>query len=274
VGKLNSSVTVGGGTTPTISAGDSGKAGLLAITGSYTQLSTATMNAFIGGATVGTLYSQLQAGSTASLAGTLTVTLASGFTPAIGSTFTVLKAGTVTGTFSNSTIAINSSEHFSVSYTSTGVVLTVVSGAASKSGALPQVSVSAAVPAKRRPVLISGPQHGIDGTLWSNHIIDAGTESLRARSGAILAGGFGSSRFEVPNRLPAPVAIWEHPPSVASSVVQSPRSPERVSESARSSHNWNEPARRVSALPTRVPEAFTRRTPARILPPILPRLGR
>lgn len=233
------------------------------------------MNAFIGGATVGTQYSQLQVGSTASLAGTLTVTLASGFTPTIGSTFTVLKAGTVTGTFSNSTIAINSSEHFAVSYTSTGVVLTVVSGAASKSGGLPQVSVAAAAPAKRRPVLISGLQHGIDGTpRSSNHIIAAGTETLRARSGAILAGAFGSSRFEGPNRLPVPVAIWQHPPSVASSVVQSPRSPERVSESARSSQNWNEPARRVSALPMRVPETFTRRTPARILPPILPRPGR
>jgi fibronectin-binding autotransporter adhesin len=275
-GKLTSSVTVGGGgTAPTISAGDSGKAGLLAITGSYTELSTATMNAFIGGATVGTQYSQLQVGSTASLAGTLTVTLASGFTPAIGSTFTVLKAGTVTGTFSNSTIAINTSEHFAVSYTSTGVVLTVVSGAASKSGGLPRPSVAAAVPAKGRPVLISGLRHGIGGTpRSSNHIIATGTENIRARSDAILARGFGFSRFEVPNRLPVPVAIWDHLPPVASPVVQSPRGPERVSESARSSHNWNEPARGISVPPMPVPETFTRRTPARIQPPILPRLGR
>lgn len=274
-GKLNSSVIVGGGgTAPTISAGDSGKAGLLAITGSYTQLSTATMNTFIGGATVGTQYSQLQVGSTASLAGTLTVTLASGFTPAIGSTFTVLKAGTVTGTFSNSTIAINSSEHFAVSYTSSGVVLTVVSGAASKAG-LPQSSAVAAVRVNRRPVLISGLQQGIDGTpRSSNHIIATGTERIGARLGPILAAGFGLSRFEGPNRLPGPVAIWEHLPQVASPVVQSPRSPERVSESARLSHNWNEPERGVSVRPMPVPETFSRRTPARVLPPILPRLGR
>ena len=274
VGKLNSSVTVGGGTAPTITAGDSGKAGLLAITGSYTQLSTATMNAFIGGTTVGTQYSQLQVGSTASLAGTLTVTLASGFTPAIGATFMVLKAGTVTDTFSNSTIAINSTEHFAVSYTSTGVVLTVVSGAASKAG-MPQSSVAAAVPAKERPVLTSGLQHGIGGTpRSSNHIIAGETESIRARSGAILAGGLGLSRFEGPNRLPAPVAIWQHLPSVAATAVQSPRPPESVSESTRLSHNWNESPRGVSALPVRVTETLTRRTPARILPPILPRLGR
>jgi hypothetical protein len=273
-GKLNSSVTVGGsGTAPTISAGDSGKAGLLAITGNYTQLSTATMNAFLGGTTVGTQYSQLQVGSTASLAGTLTVTLASGFTPAIGATFTVLKAGTIAGTFSNSTIAINSSEHFAVSYTSTGVVLTVVSGAASKAGALPQSSVAAAE--LKRTVLVSGLRHGIGETPPNNnHIIATRTEGFRARSGAILAGGFGLSRFEDPNRLNVPVAIWKRPISVASPVAESPRSLERVSEKARPSHNWSEPERGVAAPPKRVTETFARRTPARILPPILPRLGR
>jgi hypothetical protein len=271
---LNSSVTVGGsGTAPTISAGDSGKAGLLAITGNYTQLSTATMNAFLGGTTVGTQYSQLQVGSTASLAGTLTVTLASGFTPAIGATFTVLKAGTIAGTFSNSTIAINSSEHFAVSYTSTGVVLTVVSGAASKAGALPQSSVAAAE--LKRTVLVSGLRHGIGETPPNNnHIIATRTEGFRARSGAILAGGFGLSRFEDPNRLNVPVAIWKRPISVASPVAESPRSLERVSEKARPSHNWSEPERGVAAPPKRVTETFARRTPARILPPILPRLGR
>jgi hypothetical protein len=274
-GKLNSSVTVGGGgTAPTISAGDIGKAGLLAITGSYTQLSTATMNAFIGGTTVGTQYSQLQVGSTASLAGTLTVTLASGFTPAIGATFTVLKAGTVTGTFSNSTIAINGTEHFAVSYTSTGVVLTVVSGAASKAG-LPQSNAVAAVPPKRRPVPISGLKHGIGGMQRKgNHIIAAITESFRARPGAIPAGGFGLRRFEGSNRLPAPAAIWQHLPSVASPLVQSARGPERISESARLSHNWNEPARGVSVWPMPVTRTFTPRTPARILQATLPRLGR
>jgi hypothetical protein len=155
-GELSGNVTFGGsGKTPTISAGDSGKAGLLAITGNYTQLSTASMNSFIGGTTVGTQYSQLQVGGTASLAGTLTVTLASGFTPTIGSTFTVLTAGSVTGTFFNSTIAINGAEHFIVSYTSTGVVLTVASGAATQS--------SGSTLAKRQPILTSGLRRRVIG---------------------------------------------------------------------------------------------------------------
>jgi fibronectin-binding autotransporter adhesin len=265
-GKLNGSVTVGGGgSAPTISVGDSGKAGLLAITGNYTQMSTATMNAFIGGTAVGTQYSQLQVTGTASLAGTLTVTLATGFTPAIGSTFTVLKAGTVKGTFSNSTIAINGSEHFAVSYTSTGVVLTVVSGAASKPSRLPHSTLATTVPTKRQPLLIAGLRHGIG---WSpesrSHIFTSGTESR----------GFSVNKFEGPNRLSVHVATWEHGPSNAVPSAQVPESMERVSQSARSSDIWNEPPRRVSALPAPLRGMPLRRVPVNNLRPMLPRLGR
>lgn len=262
-GKLSSNVTVGGsGTAPTISAGDSGKAGLLVITGTYTQLSTATMNSFIGGTTVGTQYSQLQVGGTATLAGTLTVTLASGFTPTIGSTFTVLTAGAMTGTFSNSTIAINGSEHFNVSYTSSGIVLTVASGAAPRSGGSAPASLAAAVPKKRQPVLTSALRHGIGTTtLGSSHILVAG-ESTQARSGALLAGGYGLSKFEEPNRLPVG-RTWEHMPIVAAPVA------ERVAQS----NNWSAPARSVSSL--HVPATtLIRRAPVKILPPMLPRLAR
>jgi len=271
-GKLSSSVTVGGGgTAPTISAGDAGKAGLLAITGNYTQLSTATMKAFIGGVTVGTQYSQLQVGGTASLAGTLTVTLASGFTPAIGLTFTVLKAGTVTGTFSNSTIAINSSEHFAVSYTSTGVVLTVVSGAATKSGGLPQSSVAAAVSAKRQPVLISGLRHGVRGTPRSSYIF-AGTENMRTHPGVLPSGEFGPERFEG-TRFPAPVAIWERMSSVAIPAAQLPSTVRRFSQSAPLANSWDALGRGVSMPRMPVTEMPLRRTPVNPRP-MLPRLGR
>jgi fibronectin-binding autotransporter adhesin len=270
-GKLNSSVTVGGsGTAPTISAGDSGKAGLLAITGNYTQLSTATMNSFIGGATVGTQYSQLQVGSTASLAGTLTVTLASGFTPAIGSTFTVLTAGAITGTFSDSTIAINSSEHFAVSYTSTGVVLTVVSGAAPQSNAPAQSSLAAAVPAKQPRVAISGLRRSVGGTKRGNYILVAGRENLRAPSEDRLAS---LSRFEGPARLPVKMAIWKHMPSVAAPLQLQP-SAERLSQSVPRSNNWNEPSHSASGMRLPVTETFMRRHPVKILTPMFPRLGR
>jgi fibronectin-binding autotransporter adhesin len=113
----------------TVSAGDAGKAGLLSITGTYTQLSSGTLNVNVGGTTLSTQYSQLKITGKASLGGTLAVTLINGFTPTVGQTFTVLTAtGGLGGTtFSNTTIAINSTEQFDISYTSTGVVLTVVS---------------------------------------------------------------------------------------------------------------------------------------------------
>jgi hypothetical protein len=58
--------------------------------------------------------------------------LTSSFKPTVGQTFTILNASTgITGTFSavNGT-SIDATKHFSVSYTPTTVVLTVVSGAA------------------------------------------------------------------------------------------------------------------------------------------------
>jgi fibronectin-binding autotransporter adhesin len=269
-GRLNGNVTVGGsGTAPTISAGDSGKAGLLAITGNYTQLSSATMNSFVGGTTVGTQYSQLQVSGTASLAGTLTVTLASGFTPTVGSTFTVLTATSVTGTFSDSTIAINGSEHFNVSYTPTGVVLTVASGAA-QSGGLAQASAAAAAVTTRQPVLTSKLQRSIFATpRRNNHILVAGTGNIRTRWGAIHAGGVVFGNFGEVNRLPVQVATWKHMPSNTLPPVQLLRGAQRVQ-----SDNRNAPVRAASSLHMPAAEMITRRIPPTVLAPILPRLGR
>lgn len=163
-GRVNANVTVGGsGTAPTIYVGDTGKAGLLIITGTYSQLSSGSMNAFIGGTTVGSQYSQLQVTSSATLAGTLTVALASGFTPTVGSTFTVLTASSISGTFANSTIAINGSEHFNVTYTSTGVVLTVASSAVPQSNRTAGLSLFAGRQ-RRQPVLHSGLMQPIVGS--------------------------------------------------------------------------------------------------------------
>jgi fibronectin-binding autotransporter adhesin len=128
-GTLKGNVSVGGtGTTPTLNVGDSGLAGLLKITGTYTQLSTGTLNVAIGGLTSGTQYSKLTISGAASLSGTLTVNMINGFVPAVGKTFTILSAKSITGTFSTQYIVINSSEYFAVTYTATGVVLKVDSG--------------------------------------------------------------------------------------------------------------------------------------------------
>jgi fibronectin-binding autotransporter adhesin len=270
-GTLSGSVTVGGsGTTPTISAGDSGKAGLLVITGNYTQLATATMNSFIGGATVGTQFSQLQADGTATLAGTLTVTLASGFTPTVGSTFTVLTAGTVTGTYSNSEVAINSSEHFNVSYTSTGVVLTVATGAATEPAGAPKSNLVAALPTKQQPARSNLRQRASVTAQNGSHFLVASAGS--ARSGAAVE-GYGVGRFELSNRLPVDVAArWEPVHSGAVAVAQALRSPARAGLS--DLRGWSDPVGSRSSLRMPATGTLMRREPVKLLTPILPRLQR
>ena len=73
-GNIEANVTVGtsSGTSGTFNVGNSGLPGLLAITGTYKQMKSATMNLSIGGSIAGTQFSQLQISSTATLAGTLT----------------------------------------------------------------------------------------------------------------------------------------------------------------------------------------------------------
>jgi hypothetical protein len=130
-GSYTGNVAIGGTTAATFSLGDTGKSAQVKVIGTYTQNATGTLIASIGGATVGTQYSQLKVTMGAAVSGTLSAPLIGTFVPTVGQTFTVVSAKSVAGTFSNATIAINSSEHFAVSYTTTAVVLTVVSGPAS-----------------------------------------------------------------------------------------------------------------------------------------------
>lgn len=128
-GSVTGNFSLGGGTSnATLSVGDAGKSAQVKITGTYSQSTNGILSTAVGGTTVATQYSQLKINGAASLGGTLAAPLISGFTPTIGQTFTVLTATSVTGVFSNSTIAINSSEHFAISYTATSVVLTVTAG--------------------------------------------------------------------------------------------------------------------------------------------------
>jgi hypothetical protein len=106
------------------------KAGLLTVTGSYSQETKGILKVAIGGTAVGAQYSQMAVSNGVSLGGTLTIKMINSFTPTIGEVFTILTGSAVTGQFANVTGAtINSSEHFEVGYTATGVTLTVVSGA-------------------------------------------------------------------------------------------------------------------------------------------------
>jgi len=233
-GTLKANVSIGGGgTTPTINIGDAGKAGLLKITGTYSQLSTGAMNVSIGGTTVGTQYSQLQVTGAASLGGTLSAALVNAFTPAVGQTFTALKAASVTGTFSNSTIAINSAEHFVVTYTSTSVVLTVASGPVRASGTTAAVaafpmavaSTKQAIASAKPIVLSSRLRYKMSGGGGAKPVLVAGLRRAGGHSNAILERAWdrnsigaspaapGSTSW---NRIPERLAQAPRPASVGS----------------------------------------------------------
>jgi len=188
-GTVKGNLTVGtaSSTAATINVGDNGKAGLLSITGKYAQLATGTMTGLVDGTTAGTSYSQLKVTGTAALAGTINFTVATAFQASltVGEKFTVLTASSVTGTFSNSTIAINGTLQFDVTYTATGVVLTVAdvpagSGnqkATPKSAAAQTARVTAkpAVARVVRPVVVAGWTTGHSG-------VSAAGDSNRTRS--------------------------------------------------------------------------------------------
>lgn len=112
-----------------ITAGDSAtKPGVLS-PATYTQNSGGSLTIPIGGTSVGTQYGQLAVAGGASLNGTLNLKLIDGFVPTVGDNFIILTGSAVSGMFSkvNGT-TINGSEHFTVTYNSTNVTLTVDSG--------------------------------------------------------------------------------------------------------------------------------------------------
>ena len=124
----------------TIDPGTSAKVtGILNETGAYTQ-NSGTLDIAIDGLTAGTKYDQFNP-STASLSGTLNISRPTGFVPAIGSTFEIMNFNSETGTFGTvNGLAINSAEHFTVTYQPTDVLLTAVSGAISPAQASSDLS--------------------------------------------------------------------------------------------------------------------------------------
>jgi len=126
-GVVVGSVTNSGGV---VNPGDSSTVtAILTDKGAYAQTSTGTLDISIGGTTTGT-FDQLNS-TTASLNGTLNISLANGFVPAVGSTFKIMDFNSKSGTFALvNGLSINSSEHFTITYQGSDVVLTVVSGPA------------------------------------------------------------------------------------------------------------------------------------------------
>ncbi len=186
--KANTTVGNASGAAVTLNVGDTGKAGLLTITGTYKQLATGNLTGLINGTTAGSGFSQLKISGAATLAGTINFTVASSFQASLtlGETFTVLTASSITGTFSNSVIAINSTYQFDVTYTSTGVVLTVAAAGSSPN------SNNSTNPGQ--PAVVSKHQRQHDGFIELHHRGSgflAGAGVLGRSHGPFMPAGFG-----------------------------------------------------------------------------------
>jgi len=106
----------------TLNPGGIGSAGLISITGNFTQTSSGTINLDFGGTAAATQFDQLAITGSASLAGTVHVSLINGFAPTDGQSFPFLTASLISGLFAfftdenpNDQIALNPV------YSSTGV---------------------------------------------------------------------------------------------------------------------------------------------------------
>ena len=82
----------------TVMPGTTGVAGILTVTGNYSDPMGSFLDIQIGGSMAGSGYSQLDVLGTASLAGTLDVKLLNGFTPNIGEPFVILTSSGLSGT--------------------------------------------------------------------------------------------------------------------------------------------------------------------------------
>jgi len=124
-GNIVADVYSGGTVIPANSSSSTGK---LLITGGYAQTSAGALDSNLAGSGSGQ-FSQLNVNGTASLHGTLNIKLLKNYVPLIGTTFQILRAQHMSGNFTtvNGT-SINDNEHFTVTYNSNNVTLTVVSG--------------------------------------------------------------------------------------------------------------------------------------------------
>ncbi len=281
--KGNTSVGNATGTAATINVGDSGKAGLLSITGTYTQLATGTMTGLVNGTTAGTGFSQLKVTGTAALAGTINFTVATAFQASLtlGETFTVLTGSSVTGTFSNSTIAINSSFQFNVSYTSTGVVLTVAAVTPGSNNPAHAAGQSAAVAASAKPamaatvarggspVLASGLRRASGTSKLSRPVVVAGWARATGRSNVIVTGG---SELDT-------LRSWERTTVISTASVRT-NLPAQIPRAVNESATHNLPASDLRMGGSHAMGIQTqgwmgnRRAPVKILTPMIPHAAR
>ena len=252
--------------------------GLLAITGTYTQLATGTMNVSIGGLTTGT-YSALSVSGNTSLGGTVTVAIVNGLVLTsgnIGQTFTILTTtGTLTGSFTNGTVT-SGTDVFTVSYTGNSVVLTLtsVTGPGSKSQSAPAspaiVATTKPPSSKSKSPVVTGGVRVVGTSKLAKPILVAGLEKPSGHSNAILAGGSG-------------LHSWEHVPVIP--VIAEPVAVSRVATAVNSPslhnnvatlNNWAGQSHAIGTASTLgwMGTSNNRRVPVKVMPPSLPRMMR
>ncbi|HME72198.1 MAG TPA: PEP-CTERM sorting domain-containing protein, partial [Myxococcota bacterium] len=105
-GTLNGSGTIQGKLVNSglVLPGLPGQAGVLTVTGNYTENPASTLSIQLGGPTAGTDFSQLSVLGTALLKGTLDVSLINGFTPSTNEQFVILTSAGLSGSFTDNVI--------------------------------------------------------------------------------------------------------------------------------------------------------------------------
>ena len=127
-GNINGNVDLTGGV---VNPGDGANLiGELKITGTYTQGSAGGATIDLGGKTAITQYSVLDITKAASLSGTLNVNLVNGFVPTVGTTFNIIDYLSDTGMsmFTTTNLPTVSGDHWTITYNTKDVVLTLVAG--------------------------------------------------------------------------------------------------------------------------------------------------
>ena len=104
--------------------------GQLNVTGNF-DLGSSTYNAEINGTTAGTQYDVLAISGSATLTNSSLVVDWGSFTPSAGQSYTILTAGSIFGTFTSVTIPALSGLRFTVTYTTTAVIINALASSAS-----------------------------------------------------------------------------------------------------------------------------------------------
>jgi fibronectin-binding autotransporter adhesin len=104
------------------------KLGDLTVSGSFTEGSSGDLTIDLDGTVANTKYDVLNIDGAAALGGTLTIDLVGTYKPVAGNVFDIVNYSSETGTFANLVLPTITGDHWTVSYNSTGIVLTLVAG--------------------------------------------------------------------------------------------------------------------------------------------------